>query len=149
MRALYYDKDGKPITDTLEWAKKFEDREYRKVGYTKLTNTVLVSTVWLGLDHDFLEEGAPIIFETMVFVDGTCTDQKRYSTLEQAKEGHRKLVKEYRGNIENCFINIMKKFPKLEDARTTKMRSRYYNCGGCGRTYESTTGKRIENYYKS
>ncbi|WP_166903861.1 hypothetical protein [Mycobacterium sp. DL440] len=38
---------------------------------------VVVSTVWLGLNHSFTDDGPPIIFETMVF--GGVHDAKRVS----------------------------------------------------------------------
>ena len=51
-----------------------------------------VSTVWLGIDHQF-GNGPPLIFETMTF-RGTHAlgDQERYSTEAQAIEGHRRMV---------------------------------------------------------
>lgn len=62
----------------------------RQVKYTKVLG-IDVSTVALGLDHQF-GDGEPLIFETMIFggcLDGYCD---RYSTIEEAKVGHRKAV---------------------------------------------------------
>jgi hypothetical protein len=57
---------------------------------------IVISTVFLGLDHSF-GNGPPLIFETMVFGgihDGECT---RYSTWDQAVAGHRIMVKKIKG----------------------------------------------------
>lgn len=108
MSLRYYDKYGKIINGTLEWAKLFEDNNYRFVGNTLLKNGIRVSTVWLGLDHSF-KPGKPLIFETMVFskethesdIDGhkftfhDSLDEERYSTLTEAKKGHKEMVKKY------------------------------------------------------
>jgi hypothetical protein len=52
---------------------------------------VSVSTVFLGLDHNFGEGGAPLLFETMVFgLPGE--DCRRYSTWAEAEEGHARIV---------------------------------------------------------
>jgi hypothetical protein len=92
----YYDRDGKPM-DMMAWARTFEDNAYRTVEQTDLPNGVLVSTVWLGLDHQF-GDGPPLIFETMVFGDresGRDLAQERYSTLDEARAGHAAMVKEW------------------------------------------------------
>ena len=51
--------------DLLAWARALEDHESRMVEQTKI-NEVKVSTVFLGLDHGFLES-SPILFETQIF----------------------------------------------------------------------------------
>ncbi len=92
---MYYDKEGKPL-DLMEWANLFEDFEYRQVG-DSLVDGIRVSTVWLGLDHNFGRVGPPLIFETMMF-DWTTEDRQvdfqwRYHSLEQAQAGHANAVK--------------------------------------------------------
>jgi hypothetical protein len=53
---------------------------------------VLVSTVFLGVDHNF-GDGPPILYETMVF-GGPCGGQmRRYSTWEEAERGHMRVCK--------------------------------------------------------
>lgn len=98
MRSLYYDRDGKPV-ETMEWARKFE-KEDRRVAVTGLWWGGRVSTVFLGLDHSFWE-GPPLIFETMVFGPGNWSDfdQDRYSTEEQAKAGHKKMVRRWQNPL--------------------------------------------------
>jgi hypothetical protein len=95
----YYDKEGKPIEDVFKWAKMFEDKDYSRVGLFERP-WVKVSTVWLGLNHNW-GEGAPLIFETMAFAPHmTEVCQERYATLAQAEEGHAKAVKKYRWRID-------------------------------------------------
>lgn len=78
--------------------------ERRRVGgdYIDPEKKIWVSTVFLGLDHQFHPGGPPLIYETMVFdnreggrklgVDRYCD---RYSTREQALAGHRGTVEEF------------------------------------------------------
>ena len=95
--SLYFDRDGAAI-DSPTWSGLFGDIAYKRVDRTTVTDTADpmktydVSTVWLGLDHGF-GAGAPLIFETMVFGDGS--DEmatERYSTEPQAREGHTAMV---------------------------------------------------------
>lgn len=95
----YYDREGKPISTyqymTLHrWGKNPEDPSYIRVA-TDTVNGYMVSTVWLGLNHNYSQVGPPLIFETMVFGrDGRATDLycDRYSTEEEALEGHKEAV---------------------------------------------------------
>ena len=91
----YYDKDGKPL-ELMEWAKLFENFSYKRIGLDELSNGYRVSTVWLGLDHSF-GGGKPLIFETMVFKGkgNSDLDMERYSTLEEAVKGHKRIVKKW------------------------------------------------------
>jgi hypothetical protein len=85
----YYDRQGQPI-DMMTWAQMFEDKAVKVVAQTKVGD-VLVSTAWLGLDHNFLG-GPPLIFETMVFGGLLDQEQERYSTEAQALAGHDQMV---------------------------------------------------------
>ena len=61
---------GKKIvecTDLLEWGRWFEEPKNRIVKQETLDNDLWVSTIFLGLDHNYSGKGAPILFETMVF----------------------------------------------------------------------------------
>lgn len=53
-----------------------------------------ISTVFLGIDHGFTVEGPPILFETMVFCQGSRSDleMERYATWAEAVEGHNQMV---------------------------------------------------------
>lgn len=104
---LYYDRKGQPI-DTMAWARMHEDDDYRTVAQHWVRGW-MVSTVWLGIDHNFTRQGPPVIFETMIFAPkdvtigredreaeddafGTVVDldqyQERYATEEAAQAGH-------------------------------------------------------------
>jgi hypothetical protein len=68
--------------------------EWRRIALHK-RNGVRVSTVFLGIDHNFGLEGPPIVFETMVFIDDAEDDERgndygqwRYSTYDEALLGH-------------------------------------------------------------
>lgn len=80
-----------PVEDVLEWGRKF-DKQDRRVAKTELPNNVEVSTVFLGLDHSF-GNGAPLLFETMVFGGKFDGEQDRYTTWEEAEKGHEEMVK--------------------------------------------------------
>ena len=90
MPGLYYDRQGLPI-EMLEWATIFEDPEYKQIRVTELPDGREVSTVWLGMNHNF-HGGPPLIFETMVFP--AADYQERYSTEAEAIAGHEALVAE-------------------------------------------------------
>jgi len=88
----YIIKDKKPIevANLLEWAKEFENSD-RKVAHTKIGDTE-VCTVFLGIDHNYLSKGSPILFETMVFGGPLNNEEERYSTWKEAEEGHEEMV---------------------------------------------------------
>jgi len=97
---LWYilDNNHKLVTSTgIESSKWMEENPKRKtVGYDKLKDIngdyVYVSTVFLGLDHAW-NSSIPILWETMIF--GGQNDQayqERYSSYEQALEGHQKAI---------------------------------------------------------
>jgi hypothetical protein len=77
-----------------EWSRSFE-KENRFVG-RDIVGFFEVSTVFLGLDHNFSEEGPPLLFETMVFSiqdngesDYAGEEQWRCSTWEEAEAQHK------------------------------------------------------------
>ncbi len=86
---MYYDKEGNPITDVLEWAKLLENKEYKIIKQEILWWRGWLSTVWLGMDHSW-GQGKPLIFESVLFFfcGGSVLDCRRYSTLEEAIQGH-------------------------------------------------------------
>ncbi len=86
--ANYYGPKGTPMT-FMEWADAFEHAE-RRIGRDQI-GKLGVSTVWLGLDHNF-GGGPPLIFETMIFGLSDDEYQERYPTLEDAQEGHQRAI---------------------------------------------------------
>jgi hypothetical protein len=98
----HYDRQGNPI-GMMEWATSFTpDRQ--AVDKTTLNDAEgrehYVSTVWLGVDHNF-GDGPPLIFETMIFCHDHKCDldewQDRYSTEDEARVGHDHAVERVRG----------------------------------------------------
>lgn len=90
------------MEDESEALRLFGDDDYRRVEKTTIEEetgeTIEVSTVLLMIDHNFLGEGPPIIFETMVFggeMDEACW---RYSTEEAARDGHETIVEALNGD---------------------------------------------------
>ena len=88
-----YNKQGNAIT-MEEWPELLRDENYKIVAQTNVADGIFVSTVWLGLDHNF-RGGRPLIFETMAFSrEGESMYCERYSTLAQAEKGHRRLLRQ-------------------------------------------------------
>jgi hypothetical protein len=88
-----YILDGhKPVEepDLFKWAEWYETAD-RHVRDTFQGDDVRVSTVFLALDHS-VGHGPPLLFETMVFVNGVGEDCERYSTWAEAEEGHANMV---------------------------------------------------------
>jgi hypothetical protein len=51
-----------------------------------------VSTVFLAHDHNYLDDGPPIVFETMIFGGKWDQWQWRYRTRDEAADAHRRIV---------------------------------------------------------
>ena len=77
--------------DLIKWAIWFEKAD-RQVGLTKLENDICISTVFMGLNHSFIDDRVPILFETMVFGGILNQERERYSTWQDAEEGHKRWV---------------------------------------------------------
>ena len=95
MAMRYYRRDGTIYRDVLEWARDFENLKIKRVAATTLLDGRLVSTVWLGLNHQVALNGPPLIFETMVFADESRLVEEycfRYSSESAALEGHHSVV---------------------------------------------------------
>lgn len=88
-------KNGKvKKVDLYTWAEWFQNSPDRIVAKTNVKG-VGISTIFMGLDHNFDSKGKPILFETMIFnshLDVLKQFQERYTSLEDAKKGHKKAV---------------------------------------------------------
>lgn len=85
----FYILDGRvpvPVATSREWAawRLIADR---RVAADKVGD-VLVSTVFLGIDHNWAGVGPPILFETLVFGGPLGGAMERYSSWEHAEQGH-------------------------------------------------------------
>ena len=55
---------------------------------------IIISTVFLGVNHNHWGQGDPLLFETMAFLpdDWSGLEQRRYFTWEEAEAGHQEMV---------------------------------------------------------
>lgn len=85
-------------TDLLGWARWFETGD-RRVADDR-TAHVRVSTVFLGINHRFIGDGPPLLFETMGFArdGGDCLDDltRRYASWDDAVTGHQAALRRVR-----------------------------------------------------
>jgi hypothetical protein len=93
MLGTHYDREG----NELDWERfilLFGDMRSRRIGKDAIGDYT-VSTVWMGIDHNFSGDGPPLIFESMVFgPDKTDHAVRHYATETEAREGHAELVNE-------------------------------------------------------
>ena len=73
----------------MEWANQIEKMDRHVADET--IDHKRISTIWMGLNHNYFE-GEPLLFETMIFSDDGEIYCKRYSTWDEAMEGHKKAV---------------------------------------------------------
>lgn len=97
MELLYIlDEHDNPIhePDTLRWAAWFETHDRRvcqDLDEGDGDKKILVSTVFLGVNHRHFGEGPPILWETMVFGGLLDGEQRRYTSKEEALLGHQEM----------------------------------------------------------
>lgn len=90
MNGKYILQNGEPVQcdDLLTWARWFEDADQERIVQQDTIDDLLVSTVFLGLDHSF-GGGSPLLYETMILGDDNSGEyQERYATRAEAAEGH-------------------------------------------------------------
>lgn len=97
-RPSYYILVGRtPIAvDSVTCAKSFENFNNRSIARDAVTDTCSVSTIFLGMDHNWDEDGDPILFETMIFGGPLDQEQWRYCTYAQAERGHAEALEKAR-----------------------------------------------------
>lgn len=91
------DINGNPIEceDSKKWAYWIESAD-RHLGDDTVRG-YRISTIFLGLDHNFSGKGSPILWETMVFSKRTgksvtANIHRRFALKSEALEYHKKLV---------------------------------------------------------
>ena len=96
MTGQYILNDGVPVPapSLVAWANWIGVND-RTIARTEV-GEVTVSTVFLGLDHNFFG-GTPLLFETLVFGGEHADDMERYATLDEARRGHDRMVALIRG----------------------------------------------------
>jgi hypothetical protein len=96
MRTHLYTSDaaGKPVPepDDRAWSLWFEKNTSARVVAKTDVAGVVVSTVFLGLDHSFRASGRPVLWETMIFGGEHDQSQWRYDSADAAKRHHEAIV---------------------------------------------------------
>lgn len=86
-----------------EWSSQLEQMVLNDTKHVKKEDIgdYWVSTVWLGLDHNYFG-GSPLVFETMIQGPKEWMDyQERYSTWQEAEEGHKRAVQWVKDGCKN------------------------------------------------
>jgi len=68
-------------------------------GKLSIGESIRISTVFLGINHNYSRHEEPILFETMVFGGRYDEEQERYTTWEKAEIGHKQWVKKVSKSI--------------------------------------------------
>ena len=98
LQYILVDRRPMPCPDMKAWGAWLQSSgEERRVALDDVRE-FHISTVFLGLDHNFAPGGAPLLFETLVTggEDATGIMMRRYSTWKEAEKGHRQIVHELR-----------------------------------------------------
>lgn len=115
----YYILDGHRAIvapDLLSWAEWFQTAD-RIVAQTRVGDA-LVSTVFLGLDHNFGTGGDPLLFETLVFLDEDWSTgaMRRYFLWAEADAGHAELVAELLAEMATAEGNVKAALERIRDS---------------------------------
>jgi len=86
----YYilDENKNPVKASLFDAFSWIDKGNNRVVEQTKFGEILVSTVFLAIDHSFYKGGNPILFETMIFGGEHDQFQQRYGSWKEAVKGH-------------------------------------------------------------
>jgi hypothetical protein len=89
------------IVENADWMEEYLQSGERKVEVTVI-GEAMISTIFLA--HNVGSEQSPLWFETMVFGPKFVNNERRYATLAEAKEGHRKMAAdvEFALNADTC-----------------------------------------------
>lgn len=109
---MWYKLDGDiPVPVIVNKISKNNNRHNITTLEIKDNINVRVSTTFLGLDHSYSKKAAPVLFETMVFIDeckikldpeeflGRKEIQVRYETIQGARKGHKKIVEHVKDEL--------------------------------------------------
>lgn len=119
---ILHGKTPVPEDRLIPWAEWIENNN-RHVAATRIGN-LWVSTVFLGLDHnfDYSRVHNPILFELMVFQSGEShreypvdLEQRRYTTWWNALRGHKRMVRRIRKEV----FGSPKTIPLTQELATT------------------------------
>lgn len=97
---MHYKLLGKivvPAKDVLDWATWCQSNS--RIVRQDHIGPLFVSTVFLGLDHDFTGKGPPLVFETMIFDGNDDAYQTRCATWHEAEFMHEAALVEARQRL--------------------------------------------------
>lgn len=80
-------------TDMLKWGEWMEDINNRRVALDVLGSGEVISTVFLGTEHNLPSGDVPILFETLISGGDYDNYIFRYCTWQQAEKGHKLIVR--------------------------------------------------------
>jgi hypothetical protein len=75
-----------------QWVKIWKG-DTRRVAATEIAKDISVSTVFLGIDHRYRDDGPPLLFETLIFGGALDGEMWRYSSWDDAEIGHQSAVR--------------------------------------------------------
>ena len=105
-----------------QWARR-QVRSTDLDGEQGCSTDVHVSTVFLGLDHSFSNEGPPLLFETMVF-GGVCDENmRRYATWDEAVAGHEEMIDDVIDAEREAVYEPMERHKQKTKAQPTRPRA--------------------------
>lgn len=100
-KPFWYKLDGiRPVPDETNGLWSIQNKDAKRVALTKIAEDVEVSTVFLGLDHNFGDGSKPILFETLVFGGPMDGSMRRYENWIEAEQGHQLMVDKVREKME-------------------------------------------------
>ena len=91
MKSYLLDENKNPYVVSFDEFQKGWADDMKRVAIDYIDN-IKISTVFLGWDHSFMEESTPILFETMIFGGEYDEFQRRYTTYNEALQGHTEAV---------------------------------------------------------
>jgi hypothetical protein len=86
-----------PEDDPLRYA-EWRSTADRIVRQDKI-GTSFVSTVFLGIDHNWRMEGPPLLFETMIWTDSEIVFCDRCATWLEAEQQHERVLEDMKGKL--------------------------------------------------
>src|SRR5271157_2085879 len=99
-------KDKDIVECTLEeWCSTYDRDDTQRVVKQENVGKFWVSTVFLGIDHNFgFRDPTPILFETMIFDESPSEKWcQRYPTYQTALEGHNLIVEKLKDGTQELY----------------------------------------------
>lgn len=128
-RPLFYklvNKKPVPVYDIIEMLNEGGSNLNFRVALAKYHNYT-VSTVFLGINHNFRPSGPPILFETMIFKDGAPMSTARCSTWNEAVKQHKDILYKLAVEVDINFTDLLDDLKETYYANASKDKSKYSN----------------------